>query len=231
MLAPVLSDQTTVARRLECRTLSFAPLAAERSHRHLRSMASARKKRILVLNAASGGATGNTAVLLERATRHLRPHATVTTLVLASGKSYVHVRRALARCDALVIGTGTYWDSWSHWLQRMLEDATADEGTALWLGKPAAVLVTMHAVGGKGVLSRLQGVLMTLGCAVPPMSGLVYSLVNQAAIQAEATGADDLWCQEDVAIVCDNLVAALTPGGTYSAWPTNRRSFGDKWIT
>jgi len=194
-------------------------------------MASVRKKRILILNAASGGHTGNTAVLLDRAVRQLRPRATVMTLVLASGKSYVDVRKALARCDALVIGTGTYWDSWSHLLQRMLEDATADEGTALWLGKPAAVLVTMHAVGGKGVLSRLQGVLSTFGCAVPPMSGLVYSLVNQAAIQAGAAGSDDLWCQEDVAIVCDNLLAALNPGQPYRAWPTDRRSFGDKWIT
>ncbi len=193
-------------------------------------MASARTKRILILNAASGGETGNTSVLLDRAARHLRPQVALTTLVLAAGKSYVDVRKALSRCDALVIGTGTYWDSWSHWLQRMLEDATPDEGTALWLGKPAAVLVTMHAVGGKGVLSRLQGVLTTFGCAVPPMSGLVYSLVNQAAIQAGATGADDLWRQEDVEIVCDNLLAALTPGQPYRAWPTDRRSFGEKWI-
>ena len=193
-------------------------------------MASARKKRILVLNAASGGETGNTAVLLERAARVLRPRANIISLGLASGKSYVEVRKALARSDALVIGTGTYWDSWSHLLQRMLEDATPDEGTALWLGKPAAVLVTMHAVGGKGVLSRLQGVLSTFGCAIPPMSGLVYSLVNQAAIRSAATGSDDLWCQEDVAIVCDNLLVALNPGQPYRAWPTDRRSFGDKWI-
>jgi len=208
----------------------IAPLAAGRLGRHLGIMPSARKKRILLLNAASGGEAGNTAVLLDRAARHLRTHATLTSLVLASGKTYVDVRQALARCDALVIGTGTYWDSWSHWLQRMLEDATRDEGTVLWLGKPAAVLVTMHAVGGKGVLSRLQGVLTTLGCAVPPMSGLVYSLVNRAAIQAGAKGADDLWCEEDIEVVCDNLVAALTPGKAYRAWPTDRRSFGDKWI-
>ncbi len=194
-------------------------------------MTSARRKRILILNAASGGDTGNTSVLLDRAARHLRQQVTVASLVLASGKTYVDVRKEPSRCDALVIGTGTYWDSWSHWLQRMLEDATPDEGTALWLGKPVAVLVTMHAVGGKGVLSRLQGILTTFGCAVPPMSGLVYSLVNQAAIQAGATGADDLWCQEDVEIVCDNLLAALNPGQPYRAWPTDRRSFGEKWIT
>lgn len=189
-----------------------------------------KRKRVLIINGSSGGADGNTAVLLDRAARRLRRSVTVSHVGLAGGATYVEVRRALARADAILIGTGTYWDGWSHHLQRLLEDATRDEGSAFWLGKPAAVIVTMHAVGGKGVLSRLQGVLNTLGCTIPPMSGMVYSLVNQAAIQAEAKGAHDLWCVEDVDTVCDNLLTALTPGARYRAWPTDRVSFREKWI-
>ncbi len=183
-----------------------------------------------MINGSSNGERGNTAVLLDRAARYLRQRVVVTSVVLASGDSYVDVRRKLARADALLIGTGTYWDGWSHHLQRMLEDATPDEGTPLWLGKPAGVVVTMHAVGGKAVLSRLQGVLNTLGCAIPPMSGLVYSRVNQAAINAGAKGSNDLWCVEDVDTICENLLAALTPGAQYQAWPTDRTSFREKWI-
>ena len=188
------------------------------------------RPRILIINGSSGGDTGNTAVLLERAVRRLRRRAAVSVLALAPGASYADIRPALVQADGLLIGTGTYWDSWSHHLQRLLEEATPDEGTAAWLGKPAAVFVTMHAVGGKGVLSRLQGVLNTLGCMIPPMSGLVYSLVNQAAIGAQAKGADDLWCIEDVDTICANLLAALTPGARYRAWPTDRVSFRDPWL-
>lgn len=189
-----------------------------------------KRKRIVIINGSSGGPDGNTAVLLGRAARRLRRRATISRVGLAEGSTYVEVRRALARSDAILIGTGTYWDGWSHHLQRLLEDATPDEGSSLWLGKPAAVIVTMHAVGGKGVLSRLQGVLNTFGCTIPPMSGMVYSLVNQAAIQAAASGADDLWCVEDVDTICDNLLTALMPGPRYRAWPTDRVSFREKWI-
>jgi chromate reductase len=188
------------------------------------------RHRVLIINAGLNGTRGNTAVVLARAAAHLAPHLEVTSITLADGANYASVGEALARSHAVVIGTGTHWDSWSHLLQRLLEDATADEGSALWLGKPAAVFVTMHSVGGKAVLSRLQGVLNTFGCAIPPMSGLVYSLVNQAAIEAGASGADDVWCLDDVAVVCDNLLAALALRPAYRAWPTDRERFNERWI-
>lgn len=187
-------------------------------------------RRVLLVNAGLNGPPGNTAVVLARLAAHLSPHVTVATITLAEGGGYPAVRRELEQADALVIGTGTHWDSWSHLLQRLLEDATIDEGTALWLGKPAAVVVTMHSVGGKGVLSRLQGVLNTFGCLIPPMSGFVYSLANQAALATAAAGTDDLWCLDDVAVVGDNLLAALGLRTTYHAWPTDRERFADRWI-
>lgn len=188
------------------------------------------RPRVLLLNAGLNGHGGNTHALLERVREQLEPAADVVLLHLAAQPGYAAMRLELERADGFVIGTGTHWDSWSHLLQRWLEEATPDEGTALWLGKPAAVIVTQHSVGGKGVLSRLQGVLSTFGCAIPPMSGLVYSLVNQSALQAGAPGSDDLWCLEDTAIVAHNLLVALNGRTGYRAWSVDRTRFGARWI-
>src|SRR5215831_7013058 len=139
------------------------------------------KPKILIINASRRGAEGNTAEVLRLAGEILNAHAAVSTVVL-DGMNSEDVLKEIRQADGLVFGTGTYWDSWSHYLQRFLEEATATEGTAIWLGKPAAVFVTGHSEGGKGVLSRLQGVLATFGCLSPPMGGMVYSLANQQAI-------------------------------------------------
>ena len=183
------------------------------------------------MNAGLNGANGNTAALLRRARAFLAPRAELREVLLATpGASYAEVRAELAGADAMIIGTGTHWDSWSHHLQRMLEDATADEGSPLWLGKPAAAIVTMHSVGGKAVLSRLQGVLNTFGCLIPPMSGMVYSVVNQAALQIGGVGIDDVWRPEDVDVVCHNLLAALSLEPAYKAWEMDREDYSARWI-
>lgn len=188
------------------------------------------KPTFLLLNGSLSGENGNTTALLRRAVSVLHSHGEVLSLTLSAEVSFAEVEPALARATALVIGTGTYWDSWSHLLQRFLEDATASEGTSLWLGKPAGVLVTMHSVGGKGVLSRLQGVLNTFGCMIPPMSGMVFSHVGQAALASDAEGLPDLWCREDVDVICHNLVAALEPSPHYRAWPVDRGDAKARWI-
>jgi chromate reductase len=190
------------------------------------------RRQILIVNAGLNGDQGNTAALLRRAKAHLVGQVDVAEVTLAAGAFYPEVRRELARSDALLIGTGTHWDSWSHFLQRMLEEATPDEGTPLWLGKPVGVIVTMHSVGGKAVLSRLQGVLNTFGCLIPPMSGMVYSLVNQAALRtAEGEALGDVWSPEDVVIVCHNLLVALGLRTDYRAWPTDRSQYAATWIS
>jgi len=186
--------------------------------------------RVLIVNAGLNGGNGNTAVMLAQAAAYLAPHVSLAMITLAEGGGYQAVRAELAQADALLIGTGTSWDSWSHWLQELLQEATADEGSTLWLGKPAAVVVTMHAVGGKGVLSRLQGVLNPFGCTIPPMSGLVYSLVNQTVIETSPSAASDLWCLDDVPVLCENLLTALGLRAQYRAWPTDRENFGARWI-
>jgi chromate reductase len=206
---------------------------------------------ILILNAALAGPAGSTAVALARLERALTRRARVCTVTLAT-HSFAEIRDELTRADAFVFGTGTHWDSWSSVLQRFLEDATETEGTKLWLGKPAACVVTEHSVGGKGVLSRLQGVLVTLGCALPPMSGLVLSKVAQiAAAEAEkgevardkcqdvggrgaakkqTTGTEDFWCADDLKIVAHNLLEAVNGTQRWKAWPVDRTDFSARWM-
>lgn len=203
-----------------------------------------RRPRILLLNASLAGDSGNTAVLLAEARRLLARRARATALTLAatppaSGAApfaFDAIRPQLAAADAFLFGTGTHWDSWSSVLQKFLEDATPAEGTALWLGKPAAVVVSEHSVGGKGVLSRLQGVLVTLGCMVPPMSGLVLSRAAVIAARHDADAARDFWCREDLRVVCHNLVEAAASAAAgarpprWKTWPVDRADFAARWL-
>jgi len=219
---------------------------------------------LLLLNASLAGDAGNTAVLLARARRLLARRATVESITLASASGSQlfalsspptfpvsqlspfnfqpssPLVAALQRADGFLFGTGTHWDSWSSVLQKFLEDATATEATALWLGKPAAVVVSEHSTGGKGVLSRLQGVLVTLGCSIPPMSGLVISRAALLATQHAPDPATtrDFWCEDDLRVVCHNLAeaarvplpSAKPPLPRWRTWPVDRRDFAARWL-
>lgn len=205
-----------------------------------------RRPRILLLNTSLAGDSGNTAVLLAELRAHLAPHADLSAATLASpdasndpaapgdanARDFASLRPQLAAADAFVIGTGTHWDSWSSLLQKFLEDATPAEGTALWLGKPAAVIVSEHSTGGKSILSRLQGVLVTLGCTIPPMSGLVLS--RAALLAAEHAPADtatrDLWCRDDLAVIAHNLLEAARGTRNWRVWPVDRTDFAARWL-
>ena len=204
-----------------------------------------RRPHLLLLNASLAGDAGNTAVLLTRSRRLLTRHATVESLTLAnlspeSSLSSLNpqLAAALARADGFVFGTGTHWDSWSSVLQKFLEIATSTEGTALWLGKPAALIVSEHSTGGKGVLSRLQGVLVTFGCSIPPMSGLVLSRAALIAARDDPAAARDFWSADDLRIVCHNLAeaaritlpAAKPARPRWRTWPVDRREFSARWL-
>ena len=197
-----------------------------------------RRPRILILNTALSGDAGSTAVALARVRKILARagQAEVRVGTLLGGKekgvvkSFTDVRSELAWAEGFVFGTGTHWDSWSSVLQKFLEDATEAEGTKLWLGKPAACVVTEHSVGGKGVLSRLQGVLVTLGCLIPPMSGVVLSKVAQIAGRHEPEAARDFWGAEDLKIVAHNLVEAVNGTRKWKAWAVDREEFSARWM-
>lgn len=184
--------------------------------------------KVLLVNGSLGGRGGNTSALLDLAARHLAPKTELSRIDLAERPGFGRHLPRILEAHALLFATGTYWDSWGSPLQRFLEEATESEGTEAWLGKPAAALVTMHAVGGKGVLSRLLGVLNTLGCLIPPMGGLVVSLANQMALGSRDDA--DLWRPSDVEVVCANLLEALRAGRAYRSWPLDRADFSRRWL-
>lgn len=195
--------------------------------------AAATRPRILLLNAALAGTGGNSERLLGRVATRLAPHADLLRAHLSgpTGRSFVELAPALRSADALVVATGTHWDGWSSPLQKFLEDATPSEVTELWLGKPAAVLVSEHSTGGKGVLSRLQGVLSTYGCWIPPLSGLVISKSAQTAARHAPAEAEDFWAPADLDVVADNLLlAARQPRPAWRVWPVDRTDYGRVWV-
>lgn len=188
-------------------------------------------KHFLFINGSPSGSDGNTAVLMSYAADLLAKHGSVRWLNLSEGVSVTRAEQELRECSGILIGTGTYWDSWGSSLQKFLEDMTHTEGSDCWLGKPVGVVVSMHSVGGKGVLSRLQGVLNTFGAIIPPMSAMVYSAVAELALQgAESVVIKDLWRPSDLDIICHNLVESSNGSKQWRSWPVERDHFSGKWL-
>lgn len=190
------------------------------------------EKRIAVVNGSVGGKTGNTEVMIRRAERVLGELGVYAVgICLEEDRQVAEVMEVLTNADGFLFATGTYWDSWGSPLQQFLEQSTRWEGSAVWMGKPAAVMVSMHSVGGKEVLSRLQGVLVTLGCSIPPMGGIAYSFANHQALLTEPTSLhDDLWRMEDIDVVCHNLAEAVRGGKDWRGWGVDGKDSGALWI-
>lgn len=187
--------------------------------------------RVLLVNGSLGGATGNTAELLALAEEALAPNATVSTLDLCRDPHLDRILEEAARADAFVFGTGTYWDSWGSPLQRFFEVTAHTEGMECWVGKPVGAIVTAHAVGAKGVLSRLLGVLNVYGMLIPPFAGLAYTFVNHVALaHANDHLRNELWSAKDVEVICHNVMVALGGGKNWTQWPTNSGRYGEKWL-
>jgi chromate reductase len=184
----------------------------------------------LVLNAGLGGATGNSHVIAQHALEVLRRlEVRHEHLTLAHAPPGV-ARAALARAERLVFISGTYWGGFSSLLQQLFEELTPTEGSALWLGKPASALVSAHQVGAQSVLFRLQGVLTTFGCCIPPMSGVIVSKVGEALRARAPELCADVWGLEDVATALYNLQAAPYLPAKYRAWPVDREHFAERWL-
>lgn len=191
--------------------------------------------KILICNGSLGGITGNTNVVVEHILKLLNDRKCTYEILdlkdlLEKKISPTDVKNKFQEASGVIFTSGTYWDSWGSPLQHFLEVSTEFEGSDIFLGKPAAVFVTMHSVGGKGVLSRLQGVLNTLGFLIPPMSGLVYSLAGHLALQTESTFSDDFWSLDDAETVIHNFLAALNNETNYQAWPVDHKDPTRLWI-
>jgi hypothetical protein len=188
---------------------------------------------IVVLNGSLGAEGGNTHAVLQPLMDCLAERCFVEVIHLATDcRTSGELEPVLARADGFVFATGTYWDSWGSPLQRFLEQSTHLESSAVWLGKPAAVVVTMHSVGGKGVLSRLQGVLSTLGLLIPPMTGFAYSLACHLAMsEAPANpGFADFWQLDDFTVISHNLIEAASCRPNWKTWIVDGRPPDRRWM-
>lgn len=186
---------------------------------------------ILIVNGSLGGTTGNTAELLALAQEKLEGFATLSYLDLLREPNMDRIMTAITEADGYLFGTGSYWDSWGSPLQKFLEMTAHTEGQSYWVGKPACVIVTAHAVGAKGVLSRLLGILNVYGCLIPPFAGFTYTWVADTALpHASEHLKNELWTADDINVVCDNLLEALRGGKNWRQWPSNEGRSGEKWL-
>lgn len=185
-------------------------------------------KKIVILNGSPSGSKGNCAQWIKKLTKTLKPRVSLEIVHLAERSGGVNEK--IAASDGVLFVTGTYWDSWGSPLQKLLEDMTELEGTNAVMGKPAAVFVLMHSVGGKGVLSRLQGVLSTMGFIIPPMGGMVYSLVSDIALKSKSSHAKDFWHEEDRELVLENFLKACELNVTWTSWPVDKKDPSRKWL-
>lgn len=189
------------------------------------------RPQITVIHGGLGGAEGNTSAIARPLVTYLQGKVDVREVHLVSWSDPQSLKQLLSSSDGFVFTTGTYWDSWGSPLQKFLEDFTEFEATDLWQGKPACVLVTMHSVGGKEVLSRLQGVLSTLGALIPPMSGMTYSLANHLALQTPKSDFHaDLWQQGDLQVIGHNLLRALGVEANWKTWPVDDSDPFRRWF-
>lgn len=185
---------------------------------------------VLILNAGLGGRDGNSQVVSERCAKILQSRAVAHEVLVLQGSAPEAARAALERAERLVVVSGTYWGGFSSLLQQLFEVLTPTETSALWLGKPAAVLVTEHQVGAQAVLSRLQHVLVTFGCLLPPLSGVVISKVGEALRERAPELCDDVWGLDDVATALHNLLAAPFLRAGYEVWPVDREHYAERWL-
>lgn len=189
------------------------------------------KSDFLLVNGSPSGEAGSTAELLRYAGRRLEAHGSVRLLELSRMPPVAEMEGALRSSSAIMFGTGTYWDSWGSPLQKFFEEMTHTEGTDCWMGKPVAALVTMHSVGGKGVLSRLLGVLNTFGALIPPMCGIVISAVGELALAGGDNDiTEDVWRPSDLDVLCHNLAVSCGMRPDWRSWPVEREHFRTKWI-
>lgn len=179
-------------------------------------------RKLLVINGAVRGASGNTARVLAAARARFPADLEVRDLVLADYCGTVEALAGeLSESDALLFGTGVYWGSWGSPMQRFFEVMTWLEGSEALLGKPAGVVVTMDSVGGQDVAQRLIGVCATLGCLVPPMPMVVLSRLGTAV--SGTPGNDDVWHADDIGALVENLRTAATVRGLpWSSWAFER---------
>lgn len=195
------------------------------------------KTKLLIVNAALNGNNGNTFHCFKKIESLLNIECELQILELKNinhlnSKDYQKViEEEIKVADALYFMTGTYWDSWSSYLQRFLEESTFLEATPTLFAKPAGVFTTMHSVSGKEVMSRLQGVLSSQGYLIPPHSSLTISLASELARKSESSFQDDFWSTDEILHTIKNVLSYSKQPTKASAWSVDHKDPKRLWIT
>lgn len=192
-----------------------------------------KQNKILIINAGLNGSAGQSHFLgLKISSLLAAKEVLIRDLELATSRDIHTWEELISWADGFIFITGTYWDSWSSYLQDFLEQTSTWEGSSLWLGKPASVVVSMHSVGAKAVASKLQGVLSTLGLLLPPMTSFVYSLTTHLTLKGEASDqVEDFWTLDDLDVILANFTHALEiPRTSWQSWCVDSKNFKQRWI-
>lgn len=187
-------------------------------------------RKVLIFNGSPSGGAGNCGAWIKLVEKSLKGRASCRVVHLAQTSFSSSLRKEMEAADGFIFVTGTYWDSWGSPLQAFLEDITSLEGSPKLVGKPVSVFVLMHSVGGKSVLSRLQGVLSTFGFLIPPMSGMVYSLVSDIALKSKSSFAEDFWQKGDVPLILQNFLIACDLKTSWTTWPVDKKNPRRRWL-
>lgn len=182
--------------------------------------------RITIVNGSLGGRTGNTSRLIAKVKRvltKLNSEVKIKIIHLNPHFDWIKTRSAFKNSDALIFCSGTYWDSWGSPMQLLFEKMTQIEGKKHLLGKPAAVIVTMHSVGGKELVSKMAGVLCSMGCVIPPFCGFAYSYADHVAHKSRNSEKskkllDDVWSIDDLTALLHNLLAYANKTFDWKVW-------------
>lgn len=185
---------------------------------------------VLIVNAGLAATRGNSQVVAEHCRELLNRRGVAHESVVLKDAAPGSVQAAITRAERLVFVSGTYWGGFSSLLQQLFEELTPTEASELWLGKPAAVFVTAHQVGAQSVLFRLQGVLVTFGCSLPPLSGVVISKLGEALRARAPEQCTDVWGLDDVETALWNLLATPFAPASFRVWPVDREHYADRWL-
>jgi multimeric flavodoxin WrbA len=192
------------------------------------------KQKILIINGSANLEKGQSYLIAQKIQESYTDLLEIEILTLTHQVELEKWQELIRKAQGFIFLSGTYWDSWGSPLQLFLEKTTHWEASSLWLGKPAAVIITMHSVGGKAILSRLQGVLNTMGVLIPPFAGLVYSL-NTHLIKGQATDHQhDFWQLEEIDLMIKNLQIQMKINASqrpdWQAWQVDRADVSRPWL-
>ena len=73
-----------------------------------------KKSSVIVINASSSGADGNTELILKKISNDLNCEH-----VYLKDNSYAELREKIKKAKGIILGTGNYWSNHSHFLQNV----------------------------------------------------------------------------------------------------------------